>query len=308
MRLGILIRDREYRSAILEMISEFDRDIFVEVANENGAGRESIILTDVLPEELSSEQLARLIHRTVFLTPNRVSNEDGIHRAFKYADISEIIGEVFMLYSDWTGDSGINHPFSRTISVCSSTDSLAAEHCRILARSIIYEHGGSVLILPLGYINDYSNLVSVGEDIFKRMMYLIDSGKSFPIESFSETDCYGITYLKLHGKRNPISSLDISYLNQLIRGICNKFDTVIFDLGTCYRKENIAVVEISDTVICLENTRISDYSEFIGQDSVTRAKHVLEDGVSDMTIMLTDLVKEMYSTEGVMASDKGNNN
>ncbi len=296
MRLGIVIRDKEYRTAILEMISEFDKEIFVEVADRSVAGRESVILTDILPEELNSEQLDSLKNRTVFLTSSRQNTCNGVHKAFKYGDVSEIISELYLTYSEWSGETEINHLLSKTIAVCSSNDAFASEQCMTLARAIIYAHGGSVLILPLGYINDYLYRGSDDESSFRRMMYLIDSEKNFPIECFTHSDSYGISFLKMSDSLNPVASLDNNYLQKLIHDMCGRFDTVIFDIGTCYKSENINVIAESDTIICLKNSRINSFREIIGEASYERAKFITEDGTKDMSIILTEMVSDIYKS------------
>ena len=67
MKIGIMMRDTEYRDAMAEMISGYGKDIYVEIAGSGGVQNGSVILTDIMPSEIEASALARLSRRTVFL-------------------------------------------------------------------------------------------------------------------------------------------------------------------------------------------------------------------------------------------------
>lgn len=75
MRVGIMMRDTEYRDALSQMISEAGRDIIVEVAGTGGVHRDAVILTDVMPSEIEQQSLTKLRSRTVFLSSVPVSKD-----------------------------------------------------------------------------------------------------------------------------------------------------------------------------------------------------------------------------------------
>ena len=156
MRLGLLIRDAEYRDALVHKLSSYDNDIFVNIIGNNvKEASGSVILTDIPPKELDSKVLNALKPRTVFLISSEKEDGEECNTIFKFCSIPEMISELSIVYNRWHGMGlGIDHS-AKLITVCSESDSYSSERCRALAGQIIYSHGGSVLILPLSYINDY---------------------------------------------------------------------------------------------------------------------------------------------------------
>ena len=49
MRLTMMMRDTEYRDALIGMIADLDKDVFIEIAGTGSVRRDSVILTDILP-------------------------------------------------------------------------------------------------------------------------------------------------------------------------------------------------------------------------------------------------------------------
>ena len=86
MRVTIMMRDEEYREALARMISDTGRDVFVEISGSGTSKKDSVILTDVMPDEIEQKSLVRLRDRTVFLSPVPVGSktDNGYHIRFKY--------------------------------------------------------------------------------------------------------------------------------------------------------------------------------------------------------------------------------
>ncbi len=311
MRLGLLIRDTEYRDALIEMMSEFDKDLFIEIAGESGASSDSVILTDVRPEEIGSDVLSRLRDRTVFITcvksqsiPSQdiLSETTKIHRVFKYSRISSIMAELSLVYCRWTGDAG-NSMLTKSIAVCAASDAYCSSRCMTLARQIIYRRGGSVLVLPLGFINDYGMDGSDDCSSFARLMYMIDADRDFPPEAFTASDSYGISYLTLPAGANPIAYLDDANLNMLIRTLSVKFDTVIYDIGTGYRMENVRIMRSADhTIYFGTDHRKVDVGEMLGDDHRSAFREFKVTGETDELLRIDDYVRELFSS-----AEKGSN-
>lgn len=292
------MRDTEYRDALIEMISEFNKDIFIEIADANGGGRDAVILTDIRPEEIESDVLMRMSVRTVFITSVRSSDEPDdadrayeIHRVFKYSGIQEIISKVSVVYSEWTGDSGNAVTLSRCAAVCGESDLESSARCMELARQIIYRHGGSILILPLGYINDYAS--DCEDNCFARLIYMTSNGREYPAEGYTRTDSYGISYIRMKEGLNPVAELGGTHLNRLIASLGSRFDTLIFDIGSCYRKENVEIIRKADGVIWIgSGRRVKSLESLIGGTIRGRLHRIAigSDGITE----LDDLVREMY--------------
>lgn len=306
MRIGLLIRDLEYRDALIEMISEFDKEIFVEIAGPHGTCRNCVILTDVRPEEIGSDALLRLRDRTVFIScapENTVPSKDQnalntIHRVFKYSRISRIMSELSMVYSRWTGDAGSSSILSRSIVVCSATGSGCSDRCLSLARQIVYRRGGSILVLSLGYINNYGHGDGSDHNYFARLMYMLEAERDFPPEAFTTSDSYGISYLMMPAGRNPVAYLDGDDLAMLIRSLAAKFDTLIMDAGTAYRNENLRIMRDADNVLCFSSARqLIDVEPMLGEDHRSRYTEIDISGDDDENLRIDDYVREVYGVE-----------
>ena len=305
MRVQLLMRDAEYRNALTEMISVEDRDIFVEVSSTAAKDGKSLILTDIDPKEIDSEILAKISRRTLFLSPvdpERVrssaaaGNEVKLHVIFKYCCLSSIMAELAILYHEWTGDIGGVSTMTRTIAVTGESDLLSSERCRSIARQIIYLNGGSVLILPLGFINDYSTDTEESQGWFSRLMYLIDEGRDYPAESFISKDSYGISYLMLPQGLNPVAGIGGEYLRKLISSIGFRFDTLILDIGTCFRKENIEIAAHADDILFIGNgRRIPDISRIIGSEASSKVRRIRINSDEDETLAIDECLRAMYT-------------
>ena len=297
MRVGIMMRDIEYRDAIAEMLSETGRDIFVEVAGSGGVDRESVILTDIMPSDIDEGSLAKLRDRTVFLSPVPVASETNreLHVLFKYSSISVLLAELSEVHSEWSGDRGPLSLSTRVIAVISESDQMGSDRCRALAAQILYIHGGTVVVVPLGHVNDHHRVTTDGTGAFRRLMYMIDEKKDYPPDCFTVTDSYGISYLMLPEGVNPIAELDHRYLSMLINNVGNHFDTVILDVGTCFRKENIQLISCANDIIFFgSGRRIGALEGYIGKKQSERTRRIEASDAKDEAIALDDFVREIY--------------
>lgn len=308
MRIGIMIRDEEYREALVQKLSTYDNDIFVNVIGNNikdASG--SVILTDIAPSELDSKVLAALRPRTVFIARSKNEIREDCSSVFKYSSIPEMISELSVVYNRWHGlGPGVDHT-ARLITVCSESDSYSAERCRSLAGQIIYSHGGSVLILPLSYINDYGVSETLRSNSLSRLLYSIECGRERGIEGVTYTDSYGVSSLLLSKGRNPVAYLDEDEIRTLIFGLSRRFDTIIADAATCFRNENIAVMKESEKIVFFERGRrltgIEEILEGAGPGKLIRVK--LTGGTEDV-ISMDECIRKLFGT-GSNESIKGGN-
>lgn len=299
MRLGILIKDAEYREALVQKLSYYDNDIFVNViGNKVSTDSDSLILTDIPPSSLDIKVLKAIMPRTVFIMTSYEDVPEGCNTVFKYCSIPEIISELSLVYNSLHGKvRGIDHT-AKLIAVCCESDSYAAERCRSLAGQIIYQRGGSVLILPLSYINDYGFPDAAGRNGLSRLLYSIRSGRASSIDSVTYTDSYGISAMLLAHGRNPIAYLDEEELHTLIFGLSRRFDTIIADAGTCFREENIAVIKEADSIVLFERgRRITEIDEMIGSDADQKLIKVKVTGGTEDAVSMDDCVKRIYGAD-----------
>lgn len=298
MRVGIMIKDSEYRDALVQKISKYDNDIYVNIIGNNikdASG--SVILTDISPSGLDSKVLNALKPRTVFIIDSEKNVRDDCNTIFKFCSIPEIISELSLVFNRWHGlGPGINHT-SRLITVCCETDSYSAERCRALAGQIIYLHGGSVLILPLSYINDYGVDDTIRSNSLSRLLYSIQCGRENGLEGVTYTDSYGVSSLLLSKGRNPVAYLDEEELRTLVSGLSGKFDTIIADAASCFRKENIAIMKGSENIILFERgRRVTGIEEILEEDALKRLIRVKLTGGTEDVLAMDECLKKMFGT------------
>ena len=298
MRLGIMIRDTEYRDALIQKLSTYDNNIFVNIINGNiQDAKGSVILTDVPPGGLEKKVMNALKPRTVFIIDSDKEKRDGCYTVFKFSSIPEIISELSLVYNHWHGlGPGIDRT-ARLIIVFSESDSYSAERCRALAGQIIYSHGGSVLILPLSYINDHGVDYPLRSNSLSRLLYSIQCGRERGLEGITYTDSYGVSSLLLSNGRNPVAYLDDEELSTLVSGLSKKFDTIIADAASCFREENIALMKDSEKIVFFERgRRETGIEEIVDEDSREKLIRIkLTDGTEDV-IAMDDCMKQIFGT------------
>lgn len=256
MRLGLLIKDSEYRDALAARLSSFDNDLFVNILNgTNKDSSQSLIVTDILPGEIDPGVLKKISARTVFLKSSDKDVPADLHSVFKYSSVSCLISDLSAVYNEWRGcGPGRNH-VSKLITVCSETDLYSGISCLQLARQIIYRYGGNILIVPLSYVNDYGSREYSKNNDLQRLLYSIISGRYKRPDIYTYTDSYGISFLHLPPGINPVAYLSEEEIMLILTEFGSQFDAVICDAGTCFRSENLAVIKESDHLICFGNGR-----------------------------------------------------
>lgn len=296
MRLGLLIRDVEYRDALAEKLYSYDNDLFVNImdgSNKETSG--SLILTDIRPGEIDHDVIKAIKARTVFIVDSKRDDQEGCHTVFKYGSIQDIISELTLVYNEWHGTGPGRNYSAGIITVCCETDAYSAVKCTSLARQIIYRKGGKVLILPLSYINDYGIRDSDRNNISK-LLYLIHTGREHNSDCFTFTDSYGVSSLMLTPGRNPVAYLDKDELRSLISGLASKFDTIICDAGTCFRNENILLIKESDRIVYFETgRRVLGIDEMIGQEAAEKMIRIKMTGEADEAAAIDDCIKQIFS-------------
>ena len=308
MRLGVMIKDEEYRDALVQKLSSYDNDIFVNIIGNNvKEASGSVILTDIPPKELDSKVLNALKPRTVFLISSEKEEGNDCNTVFKFSSIPEMISELSLVYNRWHGmGPGIDHS-AKLITVCCESDSYSSERCRALAGQIIYSHGGSVLILPLSYINDYGVNDTLRANSLSRLLYSIQCGRENGLEGVTYTDSYGVSSLLLGKGRNPVAYLDEDELRTLIFGLSKKYDTIIADAASCFRPENIVVMKESENIVFFgRGRRITGVEEMLGEDSMGKLIRLKLTGGTEDVITMDECLKRIFGA-GDDESIKGRN-
>ncbi len=299
MRLGILIRDEEYREALVQKLSSNDNNILVNVLDNNVKDASgSVILTDIPPSELDKKVLSALKPRTLFISTSENDTGEDCYSIFKFSSIPEMISELSRVYNLWHGlGPGIDHS-ARLITVCCESDSYSAERCRALAGQIIYSHGGSVLILPLSYINDHGVNDPLRSNSLSRLLYSIQRGRESGMDGVTYTDSYGVSSLLLRSGRNPVAYLDEDELRTLLFGLSRKFDTIIADTASCFREENIKIMRLSERIVLFERgRRVTGIEEILDGDTYEKLIRIKLTGGTEDAITMDECVKRIFGTE-----------
>ena len=303
MRLGVMIKDEDYRDALVHKLSSYDNDIFVNVIGNNikdASG--SVILTDIPPSELDNRVLTALKPRTVFITASEKDTREDCYTVFKFSSIPQMISELSLVYNRWHGTGlRIDHS-ARLITVCCESDADSAERCRTLAGQIIYMHGGSVLILPLSYINDYGVNEKLRSNSLSRLLYSIQSGRKSSLEGVTYTDSYGVSSLLLSKGHNPVAYLDEDELRTLIFGLSKEYDIIIADVASCFREENITLMKESEKTVFFERgRRVTGIEEMLNDGSAENLIRIKLTGGTEDVIAMDDCMKKIFGT----GSDEG---
>ena len=302
MRLGLLIMDLEYREALVSGIADYDGDIILDVINPGDyIQSDALILTDAKPADLDILLLDKIHERTVFLTTTNLTANQSfkIYTCFKYSSISRLLAEISDIYQRWRGIENRSAVNSKIIACCSDSDAFSQGICSELARQIIYRHGGSVVILPLGYVNEEGMDFNGNINRFARLMYMVESDRDTEISSITYTDSYGISRLMLPKGRNPIAYLEEDDLSKLILYISTIFESVILDIAGCYRKENLKVIRSAHSALAFETGRRRlDFKELVGSEIKSFRIIKLSEG-SDEAFAVDEYVKELYGVKDV---------
>lgn len=300
MRIRLIIEDEDYCNALKNTLSSLEKDVYVELGCKgviNKLDDSTIIITDISPELVDK----KLYQRTIFLSNNSGDKFDSnakVFKIFKYSNICNILGGVeelnFILSGETENSFSTN---SHVYAVCTNRSDRNAELCRALARQILFRHGGEIIILPMRYINDYSNDIDSGSRDFSRMMYYLKIGKKFPITAFTYCDSYGISYLKLPEGINPLSNLKYEELRLIIKTLSlEKFGTVIVDIADCFSKANIKLLKCADNILFFDDGKKNiNIKEIAGEDNYERCKKIeLHNQDKTVELQIDDYIKKIY--------------
>jgi len=302
MRLGILIRDGDYRDALIDRLSSYDNDLFVNIIGRNrGDASDCLILTDIRPEEFDNDILSQISGRTVFLSacPDEDNGSGDAYRSvFKYVGVNTLLSELMLAYNEWRGNVSIRNYTGRIITVCSESDASSSDKASSLARQIVYRQGGRVLLMSLGYINDHGTNDDDRVNRFARLMYAIRTGRERASDSFTFSDSYGVSFLMLPCGINPLAYLNEDEIKGVIRALSGRFDSLVLDIGTCLRKENMTLMKESDNIVCFETgRRFPGLADMISGQTETAVTLIKMTGETDEALAIDDCIREIFGKE-----------
>lgn len=298
MQLGILINDSEYREALVDRLSCYDNDLLVNVINGSESfSKDSLILTDIDPDALGKDLLTKLRPRTIFLTAadSPGAGESDYHRFFKYRSVGDLLSEASIVYKDWLGITYGRDHSAKIIAALFENDAVSYDKCMSLARQIIYRRGDRVLVASLSYLNDYGCDDTGDINRFAKLMYSISKGRHDAVYGFTYTDSYGISAFLLDKGRNPLAYLDGDELMSVIASTATMFDTLILDIGTCYRKQNLIISEQSDKIVFFENgRRCIGLEKMLSRNALSNVIKVKQSSDTEEAMAIDDVINQIY--------------
>lgn len=308
MRIRLIIKDDEYRQAMVDTIGRSDKDVYVEIGRMDSCsdiGDKTLIITDYPSDTCSFLSIPDFQMRVIFLTTNPGDilslDNDDYYKLFKYNSISSIFSDVEQIYYKWTGESNNSLGLvGRVYAVCASKSMDSSIYVKALARQVLFRRGGSILVISLRYINDYACTDEMNTSRFSRLMYYMDINQEFPAEAFTYNDAYGISYMRLPSGLNPVAYLDLNDLENLVRCFSHKnFDTVILDIGNSYSEVNIRMINKVDNIVWFDDGNQFSLEEiFIERGIDTKTKRIAIQGKdADAELAIDDYVRNIYGIQ-----------
>lgn len=306
MRLRLLMKDREYCNALIDVIGSADKDIYVETSDDYSLADladNTLILTDLSPLSVTKESINAYRPRMIFLTNNpndRFNPDDTCNKVFKYNSLSSILSDVSQVNYQWTGENISAAGTSMIYAVCGDTGDINSSICLSLARQILFRHGGDILILSLNYVNEYASPDEKDRSKYARLMYYMDIGRDYSIEAFTYSDSYGIKYLRLPKGLNPLAYLDSEGLDNTISNFCRKkFGTVIMDIGNNYSSNNLSMIGKADKIVYVDKESgkfgIGDISD--ESDVLSKIEIISVGRGENIELRIDDYVRKTYGIE-----------
>lgn len=315
MRIRLIIKDKEYRQAMIDTLSRSDKDIYVEVGMMDGCtdiGDKTLIITDYHEQECNLLSLTDFQMRVIFLTTNPrdvldPEKETGYYRLFKYSSMSSIFSDVEQIYYRWTGETNNSLGLvGRVYAVCTSETKDSSVYAKALARQVLFRRGGSILIISLKYINDYACSDETNTSRFSRLMYYLDIDQDYPADAFTYNDAYGISYMRLPTGLNPVAYLDINDLEDLVRNFShNNFDTVILDVGNSYSEVNIRMINKVDNIVWFDGGNNFSLQEiYIEKDIDAKTRRfVIQSQETDAELAIDDYIRGVYGIQETASNE-----
>lgn len=260
MRIKLVMKDMEYSKALIKALRQYKQNIFVEIGESKGYKKDCMIVTDYSPRNFSRSILNSYKGGIVFLldkeVPERLKGrERGPYFIFKYAGACKIIYELNLAYSLWSGDKSFKRKDYDLISIFSDFGDERSEYTsNMLGRQLAYRYGVKVLILPMNFLNNYSNSMVTSRSDFLRLVYYIEERRVLSREVYFEKDNYDIEFLRLPSGINYLTNLDEKAMSRLLEFLGNNyFDFVILDFATAYTELAIDLIKESKYKIYVES-------------------------------------------------------
>lgn len=258
MKIKLVIKDAEYRNALLQAISVADREILAEIAAVPSDLQDCMCVTDdprLLLDE-GGELNSRMIVYISECARDKRLEPPGPYVLFKYEHIDVIISELILCNYLATGNGIERLGAGRILCVCSDSTVRSTDFVQRFARNLAYRTDERVLVISLKYTNPYGT--TAGDPMcVHRMFYYFRKNGDVSIDSFTLRDKYEVYHLATDMGWNFLMDISARELQDLITCLRKYFHHVILDVGECYCRSNIEILANAGSVVFLseENSR-----------------------------------------------------
>lgn len=245
MRLKLLLRDKEYRDNLINLILGLEEGIFVEIGKNLDIEDNTLIITDLSPTEIGKERIALYDKNIVFLTNKRyeqnIERNEGPYYLFKYERLSKMVAILRLYYFMKFSDSSIVMNKNKFISIFSDrVDTNKFSYS--ISKSLIYKLDKKPFFLPMQSMIRDGKAGNNKNMIMAKLIYYSQKNIAVPPDFFSIEDCNGIFSIDFGRGINPMIKLDDERIEQILCLIARcGFDFIICDFGNnlCNISENI---------------------------------------------------------------------
>lgn len=178
MRLKLVMKDREYRDALVERIRRSRQNLYVIIEDNFRMEEDTLLVTDVGEGKLR-EGMVLLSSEC-----RREVEGKGPYVLFKYAGVDELLTDLRLCSFLWTGKGDLRRGEERIVTV-GAVERTDLGHR--LAEQVALELGERleepVLLLDLTYFYREGQPEESG-NTFRKLVYYLQSGKNIPVEVF----------------------------------------------------------------------------------------------------------------------------
>lgn len=266
IKVGIYHDDRVFARALAIGLARESRTIhFVLINNMDSKEELDLILSS---RESDNPKVVQLVQN------QELKQRDATpYRLFQYEESRSLIDDLLFIYFKMTGRVLEYRGTSkcRLLTFASDAGGSGTTMICISAAKMLYRtYGSRILYLNLCPIDDSKKyLKSDGSTSLLKLLYYIDTGKDFPLESFitKEEEFDYINTGVMNAYFNDIKPALMSQLLKKVDGL-GEYDYLLLDIGSHLSRENKTVLENSNLVIFVhrwQNHEPAAYYENISQ-------------------------------------------
>lgn len=197
MNIKLVIKDIEYRDALIKAISMSDKGLYVEVSDDLSADTETMFVTDnrrLLELEGGVASGYTLVYLSEHHKEKRL-DPPGPFILFKYDDMNVMIQELVLCNFLVNGTEISSLCKGKMIGICDSGGAIdSSKFASEFSRKLAELTDRRVLLLSLKYLNQYGSSSGDAFSVHKLFFYY-RKNNDVPIDLFFGSDNYNVFYM-----------------------------------------------------------------------------------------------------------------